>query len=346
VTSFHDLRLPADGAVLLEGSRPEHWETAVLNQPNVCHGLRAPIDQESVLVHRQAGAPRRNLVFTSAGDRSNVRLWLKGRRNFDVWISYYGEAPGRYSEIADFYNVRRGSKFGNLRFACDTWPELLAPYEAVLVSDDDIVISGTQTSRLFEIREEMGLWLLQAAFSPLGKISWGITRAQRDSRLRFTNFVEMTCPLFRKDKLDAFMRVFDPVLTGIGTDWWFMESLGDDIEGKVAIIDAIVCTNPSDRSKGGIRECDRLDTEAARNAAWDWVRTRYGVDRRPHRELGKISKRPPARWLSPLPHLPIDLYVRARELARVTKSRVVSRLHQRARSRSMNGTFEQKPDSR
>ena len=290
------------------------------------HSLRTPLDQESIVVCRQASTPRRNLVFTSAGDISNVRRWLKGPRNFDVWISYYGEAPGRYSEIADFYNVRRDSKFGNLKFVYDTWPELLAPYEAVLVSDDDLVISGTQMSRLFEIREEMDLWLLQAAFSPLGKISWDITRAQRDCRLRFTNFVEMTSPLFRKDKLDAFIRVFDPVLTGIGTDWWFMESLGEDIEGKVAIIDEIVCTNPSDRSKGGFRECDRLDTETQRRAAWDWVRTRYGVDRRPNREFSKTLKRPPARWLSPAVHFPIELYVWARQLACMTRSQVVSHL--------------------
>jgi hypothetical protein len=142
------------------------------------------------------------------------------------------------------------------------------------------------------------------------------------------------------------MKVFDPVLTGIGTDWWFMESLGDDIEGKVAIIDAIVCTNPGDRTKGGIRECDRLDTEAARNAAWDWVRARYGVDRRPHRELGKAPKPLPARWLSPLVHLPIDLYVRARALAWATKAQIMSRLRQPATSRSIHGTFEQKAHPR
>ena len=319
--------------------------SAVLNRAD-SHALRALVDQHATLVRRHACAPRRNLVFTSAGDRSNVHRWLEGPRNFDVWISYYGDAPGRYSEIADFYNVRRDSKFGNLKFVYDTWPALLAQYDAVLVSDDVLIISGRQMSRLFEIREEMDLWLLQAAFSPLGKISWNITRAQWDCRLRFTNFVEMTCPLFREDKLDAFIRVFDPVLTGTGTDWWFIKSLGEDIEGKVAIIDAITCTNPSDRSKGGIRECNRLDTETERKAAWEWVRTRYGVDRRPHREFSKTLKRPPARWLSPIVHFPIDLYARARELAWVTKSHIVARLRQRATSRSTKGTFEQKRNSR
>ena len=317
----------------------------MLNHADRCGGPCTLADQQSMFA-RCGDAPRRNLVFTSAGDRSNVHRWLKGRRNFDVWISYYGESPGRYSEIADFYNVRRDSKFGNLKFVYDTWPELLAPYEAVLVSDDDLVISGAQMSRLFEIRREMDLWLLQAAFSPLGNISWDITRAQWDCRLRFTNFVEMTCPLFRRDKLDAFIRVFDPVLTGTGIDWWFMESLGEEIEGKVAIIDAITCTNPSARTKGGVRECDRLDTETQREAAWDWVRTRYGVNRRPHREFGRTLRRRPARWLSPIVHFPIDLYARGRELASVTKSRIVPRLRQRATHRSTKSAFEQISNAR
>ena len=273
------------------------------------------IREEPLLVRRRKdGAPPRNLVFTSAGDKSNAYRWLRGRRNFDVWISYYGEEPGRHSDLADFYNIRRDSKFGNLKFVYETWPELLDSYQAVLVTDDDVLISGDRISRLFDLREELDLWLLQAAFSPLGKISWDITRAQLQCLLRFTNFVEMTCPLFRKDKLDAFMRVFDPVLTGTGTDWWFMESLGNSIEGKVAIVDAITCINPLDRTKGGVRECDRLQPETERTAAWNMVRMKYGVSRRPHREFDRILKRAPARWLSPIAHWPIDLYAQVRRL--------------------------------
>ncbi len=277
-------------------------------------------------LRRKDGAHRRNLVFTSAGDRSNIARWLKGRRNFDLWISYYGDEPERYSDIADFYHMRRDSKFGNLKFVYDTWPHLLAAYQAVLVTDDDVVISGAQMSRLFDLREAWDLWLLQPAFSPLGKISWDITRAHWSCSLRFTDFVEVTCPLFRKDKLDAFMEIFDPVLTGDGTDWWFMDSLGTDIEGKVAIVDSITCINPSDRTKGGVRECDRLQSESQRTAAWDMVRAKYGVDRRPQRELGRISKRVPARWLSPIAHWPIDLYARA--LSAVSARRAIAKQFQ------------------
>ena len=142
---------------------------------------------------RKVGPPARNLVFTSAGDWSNISGWLTGRRNFDLWISYYGDEPGRDADVADFYNVRRDAKFGNLKFVYDTWPRLPAPYEAVLVR-------------------------------------------------------------------------------------------------RVATVDAITCVNPMDRTKGGSRECDRIESESESALVWDIVRAKYGVDRHPHREFGRISK--------------------------------------------------------
>ena len=267
-------------------------------------------------------------MFTSAGDWSNISGWLTGRRNFDLWISYYGDEPGRDADVADFYNVRRDAKFGNLKFVYDTWPHLLAPYEAVLVADDDVVISGEHMSRLFDLRDELDLWLLQPAFSPLGKISWDITRAHWACNLRYTNFVEMTCPLFRKDKLDAFMGVFDPVLTRTGIDWWYMQSLGHNIDRRVAIVDAITCVNPMDRTKGGSRECDRIESESESALVWDIVRAKYGVDRHPNREFGRISKPAPTRWLSPIAHWPLDFYGQARMSASLTKRALMTQLRQ------------------
>lgn len=40
---------------------------------------------------------------------------------------------------------------------------------------------------------------------------------------RYTNFIEMTCPLFERKALDRFMAAFDPDLKGWGADWWFLQ---------------------------------------------------------------------------------------------------------------------------
>lgn len=277
------------------------------------------------LLDRRSGRRRPYLVFTSAGDRSNLDRWLEGTRNFDLWVTYYGDQNDRYSEAGDIYNARKGSKFQNLKFAYDTWPDLVGAYDAVMVMDDDVLISAKGIGRLFDLRQRLDLWILQPAFSPLGKISWPITRVQWRCELRYTSYVEMTCPLFRRDKLDVFMSVYDPVLAGFGTDWWFLDVLGPDLEGKVAVVDRITCINPPERTKGGVREIDRLQSQEQRVAAWKEVKSKYciGSDERGQREFRAVLKPLPMRWLSPLIHLPLEAYVRARRRARLVKQRVL-----------------------
>lgn len=223
-------------------------------------------------------APRSsNLVFTSAGDRANVRQWLKGRRDFDLFVVYYGNRPESLRDQADHFVSRRGSKFQNLHHCYLAHADILSRYDSILVMDDDILIDSARINRLFEIRRELDLWVLQPAFRLIGKISWDITRVRPSSKLRYTNFVEMSCPLFRKDKLDAFMAVYDPDLVGYGTDWWFLHAMGAELEGRVAIVDGVTCVNPHDRTKGGMREIDRLQPEQRRRAVWEQIRAREGI---------------------------------------------------------------------
>ena len=63
------------------------------------------------LIAATSGPRSNNLVFTSAGDRSNLRGWLRGRRNFDLWTVYYGDACGMFQDLSSFYFSRKGSKF-------------------------------------------------------------------------------------------------------------------------------------------------------------------------------------------------------------------------------------------
>jgi hypothetical protein len=260
-----------------------------------------------------------NLVFTSAGDRSNVRRWLTGKRNFDLWVVYYGDGPGVLHDQAEFYVDRKGSKFQNLHYCYRRHRDIFDQYEAIMIMDDDILIDGTSLSRLFDIRRELDLWVLQPAFRLLGKISWDITRVRPTAKLRYTNFVEMTCPLFRRDKLAEFMLVYDPRLVGYGMDWWFLDVMGEDLEGHVAIVDEITCVNPYDRTKGGKREIDRLQPKVLRKAEWEGMQARHGIRYRGTRdqiEFRRISK-PRLRAVTGLvAYFPYWAYVKLRGWAR------------------------------
>jgi hypothetical protein len=233
----------------------------------------------------------RNMVFTSAGDLSNLQHWLKGRRDFDLWIVYYGERSDTHDARADFYARSAGTKFQNLHKVYQRHASVIAQYDAVMVMDDDILIDATGLTRLFEIRREHDLWVLQPAFRLTGKVSWDITRVSPAAQLRYTNFIEMTCPLFRRDKLDLFMAEFDPQLIGYGEDWWFLHVLGPELSNRVAIADEVSCVNPYDRTKHGQREIDRASTHEERKAAWERIKLTHGLNEqgRAHIEYGRVN---------------------------------------------------------
>lgn len=234
--------------------------------------------QEGLLLKQHKGkSARKNLVFTSAGDRSNLALWCKSRRNFDLWICYYGDRLGALIDLADYYVIRKGGKFPNLRYCVERWRDIFEQYDAIMVADDDLIMKTNDFSALFDIREKYGISVLQPAFDLRGKISHRITREQSFSFLRYTNFVEVTCPLFCKDDLLDFMSVYDPELVCWGVDWWFVEHIGNPDQRRFAVVDYVTCINPHDHQKGGGREIDRIQSDQKRIENWHRYKKRYGL---------------------------------------------------------------------
>ena len=250
-------------------------------------------------LQKSPAAPRRYLVFTSAGNRNAVPGWLAADRDFDLWVVWYANGPDILDSCADYYLRRAGSKFQNLHYCYHRWPDLFERYEAIMVMDDDIRLASSKIDRLFKLRSQHDLWALQPAFSPLGKLSHAITRVKRANQMRFTDFIEMTCPLFRTDKLIDFLDVYDPRLVGWGCDWWFLHSMGSDLRGRVAVIDSIVCTNPRDSWKqGGFREIDRLQSTEKRRETWEQIREANHIDNevRGQNEFTTIVRSGWTRW--------------------------------------------------
>lgn len=190
------------------------------------------------------------LVYTSAGHRSNIKKWVTGKKNFDLWVTQYEGESAYHRSVADFYNERKGGKYPNLHDVYNRWGELLSNYRAIFVLDDDIELSASQISQLFRILERYNLVLLQPGFLSVGKISHEITKANHFRFARYTNFVENGIPLFSKPILDRFMDVYDPRLIAFGTDWWYLHLLKSEERSKVAVVDSIPCVNPDERLEG------------------------------------------------------------------------------------------------
>jgi hypothetical protein len=227
----------------------------------------------------KTGTPRsRYLVYTSAGDRSNVQRWLKGEKNFDLWITHYGDGNSQLRTLADFYNQRRGGKYPNLHHVWLSHRELFSGYDAVFALDDDLEISGSEISHLFRILTRYELLLLQPAFSTAGKVSHPLTIAKLGSFGRYTNLVENGVAMFARSALDEFMAVYDPKIIGWGTDWWYMHVIRDRVEGRVAVIDAVVCVNPDERLEGRARAIDGLQSTEKRRQLWEETASQLKIE--------------------------------------------------------------------
>src|SRR5208282_5656471 len=97
-------------------------------------------------------------LFTSAGDRNAIRLWLRGSlgRNWDLVVAYYADSDQEFSAISkdSFYAFRaKGGKFQNLRQLVIQRPGFFDNYSYIWVCDDDIQMQAAQIDDVFAITE-------------------------------------------------------------------------------------------------------------------------------------------------------------------------------------------------
>lgn len=232
---------------------------------------------EQQLTTNLVGSRKPFLVFSSVGDFSKARTWLEGKRNYDIWLTQYSDGNNDLSSKVEHFNRRKGSKWQNLKFAMDTWPEIFAQYQAVWVTDDDIALPPRKINRLFQLHRHYGLWVSQPAFNRLGRISLNVTAENPRCRLRYTNYVEVTCPVVDRALLQDFNGVYDPRLVGYGIDWCLMHHIRDSMKDRVAIFDCIRCLNPKENAKSGIREIRRLQSDKDRRATFAAIKKENNI---------------------------------------------------------------------
>ncbi|WP_048693455.1 DUF707 domain-containing protein [Catenovulum maritimum] len=214
------------------------------------------------------------LVFTSAGRSANVKQWANGAQ-FDLFVVDYCNGDSNTKQFANYYLERKGGKFQNIHFCYTQDPDVFSAYDAIMVMDDDILLPADKINELFEFLMKEELSIIQPAFSARGKISHKITKVNPNYQYRLTNFVEVTCPIFKTSELTSFLEFFDPVANGGGVDWWFCYHAESRTNKPcIAVVDSIVCLNPHDVHKGGTREIDRFRSREQRNADWAEVRER------------------------------------------------------------------------
>ena len=159
------------------------------------------------------------------------KVWIKGHREFDLFLVYYGDGDG-YRSDADIYEKAKGTKF-NIVAGLDI-PE---GYEFIFVPDDDLHIEAHDINRLFAYMAEYKLSIAQPSL--VGYYSVPINLHRPASILRYTNFVEIIAPCFSRSAYDACRHLFDN-----NKSCWGQEKLWDKELGfpkdKIAIIDDVI----------------------------------------------------------------------------------------------------------
>lgn len=225
----------------------------------------------------------RNLVFTSAGDKTQFdNLWCGENQEYDVMIVYYGDNEDNYQKYYEKVNYilkRKGSKFQNFHYIYQNYKEILAKYDRFFILDDDIVFNVDDINQMFALSRKYNFEICGPTFKkvPECKISHTITITENKNQFRYTNFIEVNVPLFNRTALDNLMKYYDPILIGWGIDYLYIWANGIEKQKSYALVDSVSCVNPIDNLKGGKRELYNIDKSLSRAETYEKFAKNLGI---------------------------------------------------------------------
>jgi len=201
---------------------------------------------------------RRFLVVARVGDRSLHRHWLSGgERNFDLYLSYYGADPDKFSEDAEYWYGRKGPKWPILADHVREDAAIFEAYEAVWLPDDDLLIDAKQISRMFEYFSLFGLALGQPALSHDSYYSHSVLLHDSRYLVRYTNFVEVMAPILSRESMRVLSTTFDQSRIGWGLDYLWPYLLEKaSVKGRIGIIDAVTMVHTRPAGGGDLYKLD------------------------------------------------------------------------------------------
>ncbi len=191
-----------------------------------------------------AGSGRRYLIVVRAGDASLHPTWLEGggQRTWDLLVHAYGsDCPWSDQQGVEVIRAAgsdiRGPKMRAVHSLYTQKRNLFCSYDYVCFADDDLAAGVETFNRMFLLCERHGLELAQPALTHDSHMGhWSITMENTSFLLRYTNFVEVMCPVFSRAFLDLCAPTFKENLSGYGLDLLWSSWVSSP--SKIAILDA------------------------------------------------------------------------------------------------------------
>jgi len=185
---------------------------------------------------------KRNLVVVRSGKNSLHNNWLNQpyeKRLFDTIISFYDEdAFNSFTPSEGIEKILQtdGGKWDNINRVISQ--NSLGQYDYIWFPDDDILIDGSSTNKMFEMAKKYDLRVCQPALTPDSYFSFLELVCVKNMKLRYTAFIEVMAPCLHKDVIAEISDLFLESPSGFGLDmiWGRLKSSGIY---KCAVLDCV-----------------------------------------------------------------------------------------------------------
>lgn len=232
---------------------------------------------------QDAAAPShpRFLLVSRIGRNSLHPMWVGEGRTFDVFLSCYDTDVPPVSGPGVYFEHRPGFKVagydGFLRAHSELWRE----YDYICLMDEDIRADTATLNRMFALCEAYRLKIAQPALDHESHFTYAALLRQPQWLMRHVNFIEMMCPVFRRDVLEVASQLFSlGYESGIDLIWCNLVYEGPH---DFAVLDACAVTHTE--PVGGKRE-----------------ENGFTADRGYEDDIGKVLSRYGLPWLSCVPY--------------------------------------------
>jgi hypothetical protein len=160
------------------------------------------------------------MIICRVGDNSLHKEWITNtHRNFDLFISYYGDTKDKYKNDADYYEEVKGPKWPILSAIVHEHAELISRYDAVWFPDDDISMSTESICRMFNLFAGLSLKLGQPALTLDSHVAHKELIVAEATIARHVNFIEVMAPIFSRATLKELQHTFSQSTSGWGLDF-------------------------------------------------------------------------------------------------------------------------------
>ena len=183
-------------------------------------------------------------VYLQCGSASLHNLWLTDRKKpWDLIVNHYDSTyVEKIPADVEFKQVGRcpGTKTTSFYCLLSEFENILSEYDYIMLMDDDIFITESEITRLFEIAKESGLDLIQASLSEDSSCSYDVFRNNPGAYLRYVNSVEIMMPVFSRRALESTRHLFAESVSGWGIDLVAGKLVRERLGTCPAVIDLVV----------------------------------------------------------------------------------------------------------